>query len=128
MKLNHSKKQLTKLSNRIESLELMAFQDQISKLGDEVKSVNENITTLSRVVAMNELGTLRLHMLNAIDVAYKENSQTNTLLKEYIITEHAKAKEKVRTSAKPLIIFIEFNNMCVDCSEKYKLNAFTTKP
>ena len=101
-----TKKQLTKLSNRIESLELLAFQEQISSLNDKINLIDEMVIEVSRVVAMTEIEDLRLHMEKAI--AGSQSTPSNKQLSQYLTVECTKARTQVCSSPKPLSILYEY--------------------
>jgi hypothetical protein len=105
----------------------MAFQDQISKLSDEVKSINGNLNSITRIIALNELETLLVHMQRAIDKTISDDKLRQRLI-DYINVEHAKARTKVTRDPSPIDIFIAFKQDCIACSDKYNLGAFETKP
>ena len=119
---------LTKLSNRIESLELMAFQDQILKLDDEVNSLNKSLIAIGRTVALNEMDSLQLHIILAIRQKLSATDPKRKRLEEYIAVKYTTAKEKLRDSPTPLAILFDFKNLCTNCSEKNNLRAFTGEP
>ena len=121
------KKRLTELTKRVESLELMAFQDQISKLGDEVKSTNEDLVRLSRVVVLNEIDTLHLHMERAISKEVSDD-KLRERLRLYISVEGTRARERVDNAPSPITILMAFKKECISCSDKYDLGAFAGKP
>ena len=126
--VKYLKAKLTKLSNRIERLELMAFQDQITELSDKINSISTKLLDVSRAVAFNEMDVLSLHMREAIDIKFANASKLRTRLREYISAECAKAIQQRLDSPEPLAVSREFKTLCIECSDKYQLDAFVTKP
>lgn len=127
-KIKSLKGQITRLSNRIEKLELSAFQDQISNLDNEIRSIDEKLLAVSRVVTFNELDALNLHMHEAIHLKLTADDPDRIQLKEYISVEYARAVERHKNSLEPLTVLKAFRKECITCSNKYKLGAFATKP
>ena len=106
-KLKSIKGGLTKLTRRIESLELMSFQDQISKLGDEVESITKRLIKVEEAVALNEIDALNVHMIETINKAIPEQHMREQL-EEYMSVECAWAREKARNNPTPLAIMKAF--------------------
>lgn len=127
-KVKSLKRQITRLHNRIENLEILALQEQITKLDDDLTSINKSIINMARVVAISEMDSLQLHMHEAIDMRLPTDDSKRMRLSEYISVEHAKSKEKANNSTTPLAVFKAFRKDCVNCSDKNNLEAFKTKP
>ena len=119
---------ITRLKTRIENLELLGLQDQISKLDDNIKSINTKLIAVSRVVAFSEIDSLHLHMQGAISNKLPANDPNKTRLTEYIAMECAKAVEKNKISSTPLDVLKAFRTECQTCSKEYDLGAFKVKP
>ena len=126
--IKSQKRRLTRLSNRVESLELLALQDQISNLNDKVDSINTNLADVARTVAITEIDNLKLHMVSAIRRRLSVNNSNRTRLREYISTECIKARERARTSSSPIDLLDGFRDVCISCSREYDLRAFAHKP
>jgi len=116
------KAKLTKLSGRIESLELMAFQEQISSLNDKMKSISESLLAASRRLARFEMEFLQYHVRGVIrdELSGPECER----VREYIAKEYARAEEKLVHSSEPLSILRDFRKVCTECSKEYNLGAF----
>jgi len=116
------KGRLTKLSNRVESLELMTFQDQISRLGEKIDSVSMNLVNVSRLFASFVIDVNQMHIKSAIDQTLK--SPIRETVKEQITLKQAQAAEAISHSLNPLEIAKGFRYTCVEYSHKYNLDAF----
>ncbi|HEY42061.1 MAG TPA: hypothetical protein G4O18_09455 [Dehalococcoidia bacterium] len=126
--LKSLKTQLGKQTKRINQLELMGFQEQITNLSEKIDSINTNLIDMARTVATNEITTLRLHMQRAIEKTFKPDNPNRKRLREYISIEATKASERAKNSLSPIDLYEDFRRECTNCSKKYKLNAFRHKP
>jgi hypothetical protein len=116
------KGKITKLTNRIQTLEMMAFQEQITSLVEKINLLNEKALETSRYAAKFEMDFIQYHMKGMIH--QKLSNQERERLSEHITQLFATAKERVQNSLEPISILIDFKNECIDCSKKYDLDAF----
>ena len=117
------KGRLTRLNKRIERLELMSFQDQISELDERINSINTYIRDASKIFSLFVIDFHQLHIKNAINLQLK--SPMREEVRKQIALEQAKAEEAIIHSHNPLEIAATFRKICEDFSEKYNLRAFT---
>jgi chromosome segregation ATPase len=117
------KTRLTKLSGRIESLELMAFQDQISNLNDKVEVVKRELKelaeqqlelarTLRNVLTTTQLYSAALKIESLLSALRRiiENQLPNkapTLLTQ-LYADASNAKSQLQSSDTPLDIALQF--------------------
>ena len=112
------KTKLTKLSNRVESIELLALQDQISTLNDEVKSnkqelqaavvtIRDGLIDAQRSIAGLRINTLT-PSLKAIIERQLPKKAPNLLVQ--LFADAANAKSKIDSSNNPPKIANQFKD------------------
>ncbi|MFH0847588.1 MAG: hypothetical protein V1894_06020 [Chloroflexota bacterium] len=125
------KANVSKLTRRVDSSELMGFQEQITKLNERLGFIDEKLLGLSQIVAITEIERLNLHMQDSINAMLSTgvgNRQQYTRLREALTFECSKARTEASTSPTPTKILTGFRVLCMDCSRKYNLDAFMGKP
>ena len=116
------KRRLTIMSKRVESLELMAFQDQISKLDEKVNSIGAVLINTNRSLARFEMDFMQYHVCRAIRSSLKSPERDKLL--DHISMEFARGTESIKHSSNPLSISTKFTKECVEYSDKYNLDAW----
>jgi hypothetical protein len=110
-----------KLSEKFDDIEIQGFHDQIQALNKRIDSIEGNILSLERVVAVIRIEATQLHMLQAIGKADSPNRIEN---REHIISEHSKMKQQIIASSDPLSLMFQFDKDCTDYSKKQNLKAY----
>lgn len=116
------KTRLTKLSGRIESLELMDFQSQILKIGEKIDSINEHLVITSRYLADLEMNLTQYLIADGIQKHL--HGEIREQVKNRIMMSFAQAREALKHSSNPHEITRKFVEECEICSKSYKLRVF----
>ncbi|MFC1957631.1 hypothetical protein ACFLX0_02320 [Chloroflexota bacterium] len=121
-KAKNLKGQITKLRNRIETLEVSGLQEQITNLNANINSMKKSLLTISREFAKFEMDFTQYHMRHAITIKLKD--PINKQVREKMISRYAQSKEALKHSNEPGKIAYQFRKECIEISLEYKLDAF----
>lgn len=116
------KTRISKLTGRVEQIENLEFQNQISSLSDKVESLNKSFLNAKRIVAVNGMNFNQYHICENIMNQYEGEEEAN--LKGQIRIMYARASEAVKTSKKPLTLMLKFTQECAKFSKEHNLDAF----
>jgi len=116
-KVKALKGNITKLSNRIQTLEMMAFQEQITSIGDELKQFKQTsgdtsskqeevLLELQQILVALNINSLVNNLGNIINNQLPNRSNLITQL----IADATKAKQQTEQSEEPFEIMREFKD------------------
>lgn len=121
-KVKSIKGQITKLRNRVETLEISGLQEQITSLNTKIDSISEALVGATRTVARFEMDFTQYHLCDMIKL--KLSSPERERLLEHIAGEFARSVEAIKHTTEPFSIVTGFKEECMECSDKYNLNAW----
>ena len=87
------KKSHKQLSDNVAILNLMAFEEQITKLDERINLLDKNLLAVCRALVQFEMEFTKLHMENAISAEL--SSPTSERVREQITLKFATAKEAI---------------------------------
>ena len=105
-----------KLSERIDSIGIQRFQEQITSLSSSLLETNRGIANF-------EIDFIQYHVINATR-NQNLSSVDRKRLSGYITLEFGRVQEAIKHSIEPLSIATEFRKKCVEVSREYGLDAF----
>jgi protein subunit release factor A len=108
-----------KLFNKFNEIEIQDFHDQIQALNKRIDNLERNLLNTQRVLAYFYIDDYQAHMLREV-----EDQRMNPNVRETIVIEQTKVREKVETSTEPLKIVYEFAQFCAKYSKQMGIRAF----
>jgi multidrug resistance efflux pump len=119
------KRNLKKLSLKVDNLEIQGFYDQIAALDKRIGALERGMLDTQRTVAFNESDIVQVQM---VDVASRKLQSKDPALyreiREHIIAEMAKTKLQIYSSSEPLTVSEQFRIHCVAYSKEHSLGVF----
>ncbi len=105
------KTRTTKLSDSIEHLHLMDFQEQINRLNDTITELRDKLLESNRLLAKNDVIMTRDRIQYFITAESASQSWKKTM-RDWLITESVAAMTETGMSKNPIEVSTKFRESC----------------